>query len=98
MNDASSAFPRVTDSLSRYVLGEQSRLTTLASSGLARFFDSSKKSWADRRFRLFDSPSFHFHVLEEGCMRSSAETRREEGEWWWRSSSQLPQRVTTLNL
>ena len=89
MNDSSSAFPRVTDSLSRGVLGEQSRLTALVSSGLARFFDSSKKSWADGRFRLFASPSCLCHVLEEGCMRSGAERRREEEEWWWRSSSQL---------
>ena len=97
MNDASSAFLRVIDSFSRDVLGKQSRLTVLASSGLARFLDSSKKSWADGRFRLFDSPSFHLHVLE-GFMRSSAEMRRQEGEWWWRSSSQPPQRVTPLNL
>ena len=68
MIDTSSAFPRVIDSLSRGVLGEQSRLTALAPSGLARFFDSSKKSWADGRFRLFARPSCLVHFLEEGCI------------------------------
>ena len=68
------------DSLSRDVLGEQSRLTGLASSGLARFFDSSKKSWADGRFRLLASPSCLDRVLEDGYMGSSEESRREDGE------------------
>ena len=80
MNERSSAFPRITDSLSRGVLGEHSRLTALVSSGFARFFESSKKWWVDGRFRLFAGPSCLCHVLEEGCMSSSAERRRKEGE------------------